>query len=113
MGIDYNIKAMILNLIYFIASAIVNAYVGTVSKLGGAMPTWFQEGVNSIFAGSTAANNFLPIYAHPEMTGIVHDFGIMNIIGFLVIVSAIAIAVGLIILGFTKLIQVLPWNTQK
>lgn len=92
---------------------LLDAITAVFRLANNSTPDWINTALQSTFNSFGLMNNFLPMYAHPEMTGLVHSIGILTILGFLMItfvgLAIIAVGFGL----FYLLIQIAPWNTQK
>jgi len=104
---------MIFNIPMTVLKWLVDAYVSLMNTTASAMPSWYSVGMNYVFSASKTVDLFLPMYPHPELSGPVAVFGLVNVLGFI----ATAVVVGVVAILFyfmVKLIlRVLPWNTQQ
>lgn len=87
-----------------------------LGKLGGAflfvIPSWLNDGINTIFHGSGWLDTIFPIFPHPEMTGLVATIGIMTMFGWLLVLIGYAVLVLLVYWAIRFLVSVLPWSTH-
>lgn len=103
---------MIFTLPYFIGSSFISAYLAVVGAFGTVTPSWFSTGIASLFDASGIMNQFIPVWPHPEMAGIVATIGLSTIVGFIGTLMVVCTFIGIFAFGIYLLLKVLPWNTQ-
>ena len=108
----YNINMLANIFIYFI-TLFVNFLALIFSAFNVLVPNWIQSGISGILSGSTRLNALLPMYAHPSMSGIAGQTGLMPMFGFLLVMlgAVILIRLGFVFVNF--ILRLIPWNTSK
>lgn len=87
---------------------ILAAIGGTIKFI---IPVWLNDGLAWIMSGAGILNAFLPMYPHPEMSGLAAEMGIMTIFGWALVMLAALIGISILWWCISLLVGVLPWNT--